>query len=273
MKNLIGFKNYLNSERKSQCTIDAYTKDVEQLIKFINKQSEEINFSDIYMYKAELADKKSATVNRKLISINKFFEYMVECKLCNENPCSGVKKLKQKDETHKEFIQMEDAKKMLEYGKNSRDKAIIAVYLTTGIRVTELINLTIDDYNAGVTHIVAKGKVNRLVAFSDYCRHYVDEYLKERKECEFNNLFISNQCTPMCRRALSNTLKVIAKKADLPGDISNHTLRHTFVSHVCDNYGVKKAQDVVAHKSITTTQRYCHSTDNSLANVMLNIQI
>lgn len=273
MKNLISFKHYMESERKAQNTIDSYYHDVEKFIEYCDKPSEEICFTDYYAYRATLGHMRATSINRKQIAISQFFDFMVMSGLIERNFIKDVKRLPENDSVQKEYIPMDKARKLIMYAKNDRERAMVAVMLTTGLRISEVINLTLDDYGAGNTNVVAKGHVKRFVTFSNDCCVYINKYLETRKECNLNNLFISNQCTPINSQSFSRTLKIIAKRAGIEEDISNHSLRHTFISEVCNKHGISVAQHVVGHSDIKITQRYAHNTKDEMINVMNGIAI
>ncbi|NBK99160.1 MAG: hypothetical protein EOM50_14300, partial [Erysipelotrichia bacterium] len=139
------------------------------------------------------------------------------------------------------------------------------------VRVAELCSLKLDDYLKGECDIITKGQVSRHIIFNETCKKYVDEYLLVRKG-DINNLFVSNQGTPMCGRSLNNTLKVIAKRAGISEDISNHTLRHSLISNLCNDYGIQAASRFISHSSVRITERYCHNTNAEISKMANSIQ-
>lgn len=273
MTHLEQFESYMMSEKMSAHTIRAYTSDVKAMLDFIGKEDAEIGFIDITSWQNSMSDKCGATINRKIKSIKKYFDMLINIGVINKNPCVNIKSRKTVDSKTKEYIPIEDAKHLIDVGKNSRDRAIVSVYLTTGLRVSELINLTLDDfYSENGFEIIAKGQVKRYIKFNDSCREYIEAYLKDRK-CGCENLFVSNGGTPMRTESLTRTLKVLASRAGVSTDISNHSLRHTFISTVADNYGIHTAQHVIGHSDIKTTQRYSHTSKENILNVIDSIMI
>lgn len=270
------FKEKLEADNKSPETIRAYMNDIKEMLLYVSKNENEISYADLIKWKYNLTNtlkRAGSTVNRKITTVTEYFNFLMKIKIANENPALGLGYVQNIPVEKKEYIPMSTAKELLRYGKNPRDKAIIAVYLTTGLRVQELINLTLEDYNGTSANIVTKRHKMRSIVFNSDCRKYVDEYLKVRKRTIYNNLFISNQGTPMQPNSISKTLKVIAKRAGISETISNHSLRHTFCSNVCDNYGVAMAKEVIGHSSINTTQRYCHNTEQQIQNVITSVSL
>ena len=135
------------------------------------------------------------------------------------------------------------------------------------MRVNELVNLTVEQYEKDEIVFVAKGDKERKVYLNDKCRGYIDEYLKVRKD----NLFVSNYGTPMRHDLIAKMLKKNAKKAGLSEDITNHSLRHSFISAVTLTSGVAVAREVVGHVNLSTTQRYVHNTEETIKNAMVSV--
>ncbi|MEG1621522.1 MAG: tyrosine-type recombinase/integrase [Oscillospiraceae bacterium] len=268
------FNTYLNkmiSDKKSKCTITAYQADIEQMLEVVGKDEVDISYMDLIDWKASISNLASASVSRKVVSIRNYFEFLKNNGVIEINPAKNLKgvHIENKQST---YIPMQEAIKLLDVGKNPRDKAIVAVYLSTGVRVQELINIKLSDYQADRLLINTKGNKERIIYLNEDCRKYVDDYLTVRKD-GIDNLFVSNQHTVMDRKTISKTLKVLANKCGLPTTITNHDLRHSFVSNVCDNYDVQVACIVVNHASIATTMRYCHKTDEQIKNVMQGIKL
>lgn len=259
---------------ESKDTKDSYRNDLNQFFNFVNVSENEITYGEIYDWKSEMVSKNysSATIARKLTTIKSYFDFLCQMGSISINPALPVKAPSIKNKK-KDYIPMEKAKALLEEAKNPRDKAIIAIYLCTGMRVSELINLTLDQYYSNNIVIKIKGGKERIIYLNDDCRNIVDNYIKVRKATDIDNLFVSNQGSLMRRDCISKMLQKIASKANIDEHISNHTLRHTYVSKICDEYGINVAKDVICHSDISTTQRYAHNTQDVIKNVMLNMQL
>mgnify|MGYP002681161664 CR=1 FL=1 len=240
MENMELFLKNLQGEGKSKNTIVNYQKDVRDMLSFVNKNEAAITVEDLVIWKASL-----------------------------DTYAKNLKNVKVKNK-EKPYIPMEEAVDLIKYGKNARDKAIVAMYLSTGLRVSELIRITLEQYENDDIYIETKGGTFRRVYLNQSCREYVDKYLETRKNGA-ENLFVSNQGTPMRPECINRTLKNIAKRAGITKNISNHSLRYTFVSDVCDNYGIRVAQETIGHKSIKTTERYSKVKEEKIKDVMLSI--
>lgn len=272
MKNVTRFVNSLKAERLSPVTIENYKYEVTSMLKFVNKPSDEVTYQDLLDWQGSMADMAANTVNKRIMAVRKFYKYLTNVGVIGTDPTDNIKSVKAPQE-EAFYVPFEDAKKMIKYGKNPRDKAIIALFLSTGLRYSEVANLTLDDYDNERIVIRTKGNKLRSVWLNDMCRYYIDEYLKVRKESKYNNLFISNQGTPMKNNSLNNTLKVIAKRTGISCDIHLHSLRHSVTSELCHNYGIEMASKVIGHNSIKTTARYCHDTQENIKTAMLTVAL
>lgn len=266
MTNITRFLNGLKSEH----TKVAYENDLKQFFDFTGKNETEITYADIYDYKVSMSEYSSATTARKLTAIKSYFNFLSDMEFISTNPSAKIKIPKVKNH-EKEYIPMDEAKKLLDVAKSPRDKAIIALYLSTGMRVNELVNLTVEQYEKDEIVFVAKGDKERKVYLNDKCRGYIDEYLKVRKDSGIDNLFVSNYGTPMRHDLIAKMLKKNAKKAGISEDITNHSLRHSYVSCICDNYGINVAKDVIGHSSTRITEKYAHNTKDTIKKAMVSV--
>lgn len=274
MENMNVIETYLNT-LNSKNTKVTYNRAILDMFEYLNnKNVQDITNIDLQNYRSYLFDKFSDnTVQTKLRAVDSFFKFLFENYMIKVNPSVGrdgkplsLKKRIEKVRT-KTYIPMEQSVKLIDYGKNSRDRAIIAVYLTTGVRVSELINLTLEDYQNKHAVIMTKGRKARDIFFNETACKYIDEYLKDRIESEYNNLFISNTHKPMNPQALNRTLKVIAKRAGLPTDITNHQLRHTCISYIVKQSDLETARQFIGHSTTAMTSKYTHSTNKEVVNL------
>lgn len=252
----------------------SYENDLNQFFEFTNIEETKITYGEVYDWKSEMVKRgyASATIARKLTAIKSYYDFLCEIGIISLNPAMSVKSPSIKNKK-KDYVPMEEAKNLLKEATNPRDKAIIAIYLSTGMRVSELINLTLEQYYSQTIIIKIKGNRERKIYFNEECRKIVDAYIAVRKDSDIPNLFISNQGTLMRRDCISKMLRKVASKANIEEHISNHTLRHTYVSEICNEYGINVAKDVICHSDISTTQRYAHNTEDTVKNVMLNVQL
>lgn len=261
----------LVADRKSENTIKSYSFDIKDMLSFIDKDEKEICYFDLINWKNHISNLSSGSMARKISSVKGYFKFLKDIEVIEKDPTEKLKSVKIKNKI-KDYITMEDCKKMLSHTKNIRDKAIIALYMYTGLRVSELINFTLEQYQQEKIVINTKGDVDRLIYLRKECRDIIDEYIKVRKDV-IPNLFVSNRGTPMRRECISDMLKVTAKRAGINKEISNHSLRYSFVSDICDHYGVDVAKEVVNHANIQTTMRYVRKKEYVIKNAMLGVSI
>lgn len=264
------YLNHLKTEGKSNHTIKAYETDIRMILEYINKPEAEIRFADIEMWKQfALTNWTKTTVNRKIVSIKTYFSFLCDMELIENNPIVKVKQAKinqvESQKSKSEYVPMEQAIRLIDGCNNLRDKAIIAVGLTTGLRFNEIRNLTVEDYQQGTIKVVTKGSKYRLVKFNETCQKYVDEYLETRMS-DLKYLFVSTQNTQIDNDSFNRTLARICKKVGLP-KMTAHSMRHSAISKVVNEYGIHSASKWVGHSSVTITEKYSHSTDEELIEI------
>lgn len=271
MKNLEMFIKYLKSERSSECTIKAYESDIKLFLNHVDKCEKEINMMDIVEYKNYLMENNAdSTVNRKIVAINRFFQFLVDCDIFSKNPAEKVKTIKA-EIVEKNALTTEQIRAIMNVAKG-RDKAIFVTLLNTGLRVSELIDLTLEDIGSNGTEVVGKGRKVRMIYFNESCINAINEYLPKRKNtCD--NLFVSNHGTPMVEKNINNMLKKLAKKAnmeDVAEWITPHTCRRTFATTMAENgMSISTLAKAMGHSSITTTERYIKTHDSAVENLMM----
>jgi len=271
MTNLDMFIMNMKADKLSENTISVYIPVIKEMLLFVNKPENEIKYLDLKMWQSEISNASSATVARKITTVRSYFKFLKDAELIDTNPSL---KLKSPHITNKErdFLPYEQAIKMLDNCNNSRERAMLAVYLSTGLRVAEICNIKFDQYMQKNIIIKTKGNKYRTIYLNEEAKKYIDEYLKDRKsDCEY--LFVSNQHTQMNRASLNKTIKKIAKKSGISQNVSNHTFRHSFCTKMCDEYGIATAQKIIGHSSPNITARYCHDEQGKIENIMTGIKL
>ena len=157
--------------------------------------------------------------------------------------------------------------------------------VNTGLRISELLNITLNDYKYAKEHdgelnVIGKGNKLRVVYLNDKVIETVDKYLIIRKESKYNNLFISNGCVPMDRSCISRTLKTTAKRSghftdDEISKIHNHVLRHSYTTEAIEaNIPLEVVSKTLGHSSTTITYNtYLHMSKNRIKDSMKNFSI
>lgn len=270
MTNIELYINSLKGEKKSQRTIDSYVDTIDKMLTFINKSENKITYADLTKWRATIGHLASSTIYQRTEAVKSYFNFLRKIGAIEKNIAEDLEGVRYKNK-QRDYIPFEDVVTMIDYGKNPRDKAIIATYLTIGLRATELINLTLQDYLNGFAVITTKGDKERTIYFNETCSKYINDYLKVRKDSGIDNLFVSNQGNHMNVQCISNTLKVVAKRAGIEENISNHTLRHSITTKICNEQGVDNAQAFIGHSNIQTTLRYVHKTQEQIKNTAMGI--
>lgn len=279
----------MRAEDKSEGTINEYLKHINEYFSFLDNNGidyTEAKPKDIKLFRNENPNLSASTKNGKVSAVNSFYTFLVDdMEIIDYNPCSSVKSLKIKNRVEKVPLTKIQIHWLINACKNNRDKAIISMLVNTGLRVHELINVTLEDYeyaksHDGELHIIGKGNKFRVVYIPEITIEYVDEYLLERKDSEYSNLFISNGCKPMDRTCISRTLKTTAKRSGYFSDdeisrIHNHLLRHVYTTEAIEaNIPLEIVSKTLGHSSTNTTYNvYMHMNKNTIKENMKNFSI
>lgn len=273
MEYIDDYLKYLLIEKKySENTLNSYFNDLLELYKFNNdilnlKKEDIIKF--ISNHKNNLSDK---TISHFVTSFRGFYKYLLKEKIIKENPMSYIELPKTKKSLPK-VLSKEDIEKLLDIPLNDkfdyRNKAMLEVLYSTGIRISELINLKINDLNLFNSAIKVNGKGNkeRIVPLGDYALNYLEIYINNYRR-EFLNtnhseyLFLTIRKTKMTRQLFFEIIKKIAKSKNIKLDFSPHTLRHSFATHMLENGAdLRTIQELLGHSDVSTTQIYTNISD------------
>lgn len=279
----------MKAEDKSEGTINEYLKHINEYFSFLDNNG--INYTeakpkDVKLFRNENPNLSASTKNGKVSAVNSFYTFLVDdMEMMEYNPCSSVKSLKIKNRGEKVPLTKIQIHWLINACKNVRDKAIISMLVNTGLRIHELINVTLEDYEYAKAHdgelnVIGKGNKFRVVYIPEITMEYVDEYLLKRKDSKYNNLFISNGCKPMDRTCISRTLKTTAKRSGHFSDneisrIHNHLLRHVYTTEAIEaNIPLEVVSKTLGHSSTNTTYGiYMHMNKNRIKDSMKNFSI
>ena len=279
------FVIYLESAGCSVHTIRAYTRNVEAMFNFVNKPATDITAMDILNWKNSLVreNKSGSTINQALASVKTYFDFLESIDVISKNPASKIKSPKVENKP-KHYISANMIRDMLDATTNVRDFAIVLTFASTGMRVSELSGITYAQYQQmkadgkNYIHIVGKGNKTRRVVLNNDVQMAIDSYIKGFRNCRFVNtdkLFVSRYGGVIHSNNLSQTMKVIARKANIPfaDDMCNHALRSACASIMSDNQvPVAVIRDVLGHSSITTTNRYIKTSDSDVETAVYNMK-
>ena len=285
MKLINQFLNYLEFEQNySSYTIKNYQIDLKEFKKFIqNKDISLIEYNDIREYLLYLFDKKykKKTIARKISSLRSFFKYLYSENIIKNNPMTLISNPKL-DKKLPKFLNFEEIEKILTIPDiktpiGIRDASILEMLYSTGIRVSELVNIKLNDINFydRKIKILGKGNKERYVFFGQICFEKLNNYLQNsrplliKKETEY--LFLNKRSDQLSDRSVRKIVDDIAKKAELKMNISPHVLRHTFATHMLnEGADLKSVQELLGHENLSTTSIYTHVSNEHLRNTYLN---
>ncbi len=286
MLDLIGaYENYLSKVKQASAnTIASYMRDIRQFSEWLKSARDadvvdatQLNISD-YLSHLEADGRSGATVSRNLASLKNFFAYVVSSGFLEATPVSeiridrGEKKLPQ-ILTGQE-IELLLAQPTCIDAKGFRDKAMLEVMYATGIRVTELIDLDVDDVNLDLGVIKCSGaKKSRSIPLYPAALKALSAYLKDIRRGMVSSpnekaLFVNVSGVRMSRQGFWKILKHYQETARIDKEITPHTLRHSFAVHLLENGAdLGSVQELMGHSDISSTQMYTHMINHKLKSV------
>jgi tyrosine recombinase XerC len=271
------FINYLDIEKNySRHTILNYKLDLTELDKFLDKTPlERVDYLQLRKYLAQLKTKqyRPRTVSRKLSSLRSFFKFLQREGYLKDNP-SRLLMSPKLDKTLPKFLTEECMSKFIEapltdktLGK--RDRAILETLYSTGIRVSELAGLNIEDVDfiGNIAKVAGKGKKERLVPIGDKALDAIQDYLKSRKE-KTSVLFLNKNGTRLSTKGVCDLTHKYIKMVSANDHVSPHVLRHSFATHLLNRGAdLRSVQELLGHVNLSTTQIYTHLTTEKLKKV------
>jgi len=245
-----------------------------------------VNVNTVRAYLAFLNDQQysKATIARKLATLRSFYKFLVKRNQVPSNPVAAVRTPKQ-DKKLPHILEYEQVERLIETPQldnwlGARDRAILETLYSTGVRVSELINLNMDDVDflGEVIRIRGKGKKERIAPIGSSALQAIQHYMEFRtKRAESNGnfdsrvLFVNKHGQRLSTRSVRRKMDKYLKMAGLDPLISPHTLRHSFATHMLNNGAdLRSVQELLGHQSLSTTQIYTHLTTKKLKEVYEN---
>lgn len=282
-------KSYLEElkfKNKSDNTIEAYDRDIRTYIEFIEKREESLEVTDVvtvmaFAQELKKEGKSDSSVNRKIIAVKGFYKHLIKKNIIQNNTFDKYDMQRVKREVPS-ILTIEEVNKLLaapdtSVNKGIRDKAMLEVLYATGMKVTELINISVEDVNLKYCYIKCRGHKNkeRVIPLGSYAINSLEQYFKVRQEMNFLNidtLFLNNKGQLMTRQGFWKIIKGYSKDANIQKDINSNTLRHSFAVHLLQNGAdIKSIQELLGHSGINVTQIYTNIIKkNKLAEVYKN---
>lgn len=273
------FENYLKNVRKySLNTINSYISDINIFLEYLHIQKlnyKDVNHEVIRSYLKYLDEKKykNSSINRILSSLNDYYNYLTKCKVTKYNYFEDINRPR-KEKRLPNFINYSEYMSLLaivEKEENeflkARNLLLLEILFDTGLRVSEAVNIEINNINKKEQSIKVLGKGNkeRIVYYGDYAKNYLEDYLNLRRNINIVDkeyLFLNKNYTRLTRRGVEYLISDISKKALLRQKISPHTLRHSFATEMLNNgCDIRSVQELLGHKSLSTTGIYTHVTN------------
>lgn len=278
---------YLQIERGlADNTIESYKRDLNQYLVYLEKNElrdwEKIDRYTILSFMQELKEmkKSSATVIRMVSSLRKFHQYLKQEQRSSVDPMLHIDTPKKAHHLPK-VLSMTEVEKLIETPNTNeilglRDRAILEVMYATGLRVTELTELKMDDLHLslGLIQTIGKGDKERIIPIGDLAIKWIENYLKysrnklEKPSKRSPYLFLNHHGRKLTRQGIWKNLGALVKKAGIEKEVTPHTLRHSFATHLLENGAdLRVVQELLGHSDISTTQIYTHITKQRMAKV------
>jgi integrase/recombinase XerD len=270
-------KNTLVSYERDLRSYMSYSKKVELLSNW-----NECRRVNIIHFLGQLKDegKSSRTLARHIASIRSFHQFLIREKVCDQDPSVHIES-PQQERTLPKVLSLEEVEALLESPKlideyGYRDKAMLELLYATGMRVSELINLNLSDVHGamGFVRCIGKGSKERIIPIGKTALNSIENYLHSgrdkflSKKNKTDSLFLNHHGSRLTRQGFWKILKKLAREANIEKELTPHTLRHSFATHLLMNGAdLRAVQEMLGHADISTTQIYTHVTNVRLKDV------
>ncbi len=279
------YTRYLTEEKRAQAnTVNSYVRDLNQFrtwlmstgatdLRRVRKEN-----VDAYMQYMSSKGKSPATITRSAASIRSFYQYMLQRGAVRQNPAKAVAAVKV-ERKYPEILTGREVELFLEQpkcvdDKGFRDHAMLEMLYATGIRVSELISLNVEDVNlaAGFIRCVGRGKERIIPLYAAAVKALRDylEFIRPRiiADKEEHALFVNMNGERMSRQGFWKIIKYYQEKAEIKKDITPHTLRHSFAVHLLENGAdLRSIQEMLGHADISSTQIYVNVVQKQLKDI------
>lgn len=270
------FVAYLEQVKNaSNSTVMSYQRDLKKLFTFLESKGI-TNLADVtstslnsYILFLEKEGFSTSTVSRNVASMKSYFHFIFSKNHLEEDPAEPIK-APHIEKKAPEILTLQEVNDLLnvpvgETAKGCRDKAMLELLYATGMRVSELLMVQMEDLNVEMNYIICRdGGKERVIPFGNMAREALENYMGDArgellKGRESGYLFVNCAGKPMSRQGFWKLVKQYAEKAHIVKDITPHTLRHSFAVHLVQNGAdLKAVQEMLGHSDISTTQMYLH---------------
>lgn len=261
----------------SELTIKSYQLDLTDFFGYI--ESKKINYLTItnhdvrgYLKYLDSYNLKNSTISRRISTLRTFYNYLVDENIVENNVFHNVKnpKLEKKLPNYLNYNEMEELLESIDISTTEglEKRLLIEMFYSTGCRVSEMINVKINDidFTNKTIRIMGKGSKERIVYFGDYASKYLDNYLSKVK-CD-KYLFTNKKGEKLNINEVEQIVKDIMKHISIKTHVTPHTLRHTFATHLLNNGAdIKTVQELLGHANLSTTGIYTHVSSDRLKDI------
>lgn len=274
-KDVLSFLEYLKYERRlSVNTIDSYGENLLLVSKYLNKDLINATRNDIKNF-FDNFDGDVKTKAHYLTVLNSFYKYLLFMGKCSINPCDGIKHPKLSKKLP-EYLTSEEINKLFDIRLTKpidyRNKAMLEVLYATGTRISELINLELNqiDFDECIIRVTGKGKKDRIIPIGDTAMDALKNYILNYriflvKTNDNNYVFLNKNGSKISRQGFFKILKGLAFDAGIKKDISPHTIRHSFATNLLNNGAdLRIIQELLGHENLQTTEIYSHLTNKKI---------
>ena len=268
------YRNYLTSIRKyPDNTVNSYLSDITIFKEYLS--SLKINYLKVdkdiireYLKVLGNSNYKSSSINRILSSLKNYYDYLEYKHLIEYNPLKDLNRPK-KEKRLPNFINNNDYEKIIKKSLERtdfigrRNTLLLELLYSSGIRISEALNIKIRDINMGdkSIRILGKGSKMRIVYFGEYAKEYLEEYLKVRNS-SLEYLFLNKNNTLLTRRGAEYIISNLVKTSLLKKKVTPHTFRHSYATEMLNNGAdIRSVQELLGHSSLSTTGIYTHVTN------------
>ena len=280
------YENYLiKVKQASENTVSSYMRDIRQFSEWLSENgvpelvsATQVNIRDYLAYLQDQG-KSGATASRSLASLKNFYAYAVSGGFLETSPISGDIHVERGEKKLPQILTGKEVELLLAQPacvdhKGYRDKAMLEVMYATGMRVTELISLNVEDVNLELALVKChSGKKSRVIPLYPAAQKALAVYLKDVRSAMISDsgeqaLFVNIGGTRMSRQGFWKILKYYQGKAGIEKEITPHTLRHIFAVHLLENGAdLGSLQELMGHSDISSTQMYAHLINQKIKNV------
>ncbi|MGG2014199.1 site-specific tyrosine recombinase XerD [Bacillus sp. S10(2024)] len=267
-------------------TVVSYERDLKSYMKYLQKVEGIISFHDVtrmhivsFLHHLKENDKSSKTMARHIASIRSFHQFLLRERVVEHDPSVHIE-TPQAERKLPKVLSIDEVEALLQTPKATsafgiRDKAMLELLYATGLRVSELIELNIADVHLtmGFVRCIGKGNKERIIPLGSLAAEAIQHYIEKGRPELFGKqtveaLFLNHHGNRLSRQGFWKILKRLAKEANIQKELTPHTLRHSFATHLLENGAdLRAVQEMLGHADISTTQIYTHVSKTRLKDV------